>query len=80
VNLAPVLARLAEEGGLAARLSDDVGDDENGKFGTTWVLMARKETDLGGLARSSVWKRIESEEAVRVWTDDFSNILTVFKW
>jgi hypothetical protein len=80
VNLAPVLARLAEEGGLAARLCDDVGDDENGKFGTTWVLMARKETDFGGLARSSVWKRIESEAAVRVWTDDFSNILTVFKW
>ncbi|MDP2840029.1 MAG: fused MFS/spermidine synthase, partial [Syntrophales bacterium] len=80
VNLAPVLAKLADESGLAGRLCDDEEDDEIGKYGTTWVLLARKETDFGGLSRSNAWKKIESRETVNVWTDDFSNILSVFKW
>jgi hypothetical protein len=80
VNLAPVLAKLADESGLADRLCDDEEDDEIGKYGTTWVLLARKETDFGGLSRSNAWKKIESRETVNVWTDDFSNILSVFKW
>jgi len=80
VNLAPVLAKLADESGLAGRLCDDEEDDEIGKYGTTWVLLARKEKDFGGLSRSNVWKKIESRETVNVWTDDFSNILSVFKW
>ena len=80
VNLAPVLAKLADESGLAGRLCDDEEDDEIGKYGTTWVLLARKETDFGGLSRNNAWKKIESRETVNVWTDDFSNILSVFKW
>jgi hypothetical protein len=80
VNLAPVLAKLADESGLAGRLCDDEEDDEIGKYGTTWVLLARKEADFGGLSRSDVWKKIESRETVNIWTDDFSNILSVFKW
>lgn len=80
VNLAPVLAKLADEIGLAGRLCDDEEDDEIGKFGTTWALLARNETDFGGLSRSDAWKKIASQETVNVWTDDFSNILSVFKW
>lgn len=80
VTLAPVLAKLADESGLAGRICDDEGDDEIAKYGTTWVILARKEKDFGGLSRSNAWKKIESRETVNVWTDDFSNILSVFKW
>ncbi|MEW6333937.1 MAG: fused MFS/spermidine synthase [Thermodesulfobacteriota bacterium] len=80
VNLAPVLAKLADEMGLADRLRDDDGDSETGKDGSTWVLLARSEKDLGGLSASSLWQRIETRNTVAVWTDDFSNILSVFKW
>ena len=80
VDLAPVLARLAEESGYAARLGDDEEDDAVGKYGTTWVLLARREADFGGLSRSAAWKKLETREGVGFWTDDFSNILSVFKW
>lgn len=80
VTLAPVLAKLADEYGLAGRICDDESDYEIAKYGTTWVILARKETDFGSLSRSNVWKKIESQETVNVWTDDFSNILSVFKW
>ena len=53
VNLAPVMAKLAEENGFAARLCDDEEDNEIGKDGSTWVLLARSEKDLGDLSRKS---------------------------
>jgi hypothetical protein len=80
VNLAPVLARLADENGFACRLRDDEADSEIGKDGSTWVLLARNENDLGALSGNDDWKKIEPRETVDVWTDDFSNILSVFKW
>jgi hypothetical protein len=44
------------------------------------VLLARKERDLGSLVRSIGWERLERRPSVKVWTDDFSNLLSVFKW
>ena len=80
VDLAPVVARLADELGLVDRLRDDEQDFEIGKDGSTWVLLARSEQHLGGLALDPDWKKIKRLGAVAAWTDDFSNILSVFKW
>ncbi|MCL5807952.1 MAG: fused MFS/spermidine synthase [Deltaproteobacteria bacterium] len=80
VDLAPVLAKLAEENGFAARLCDDGEDYEIGKDGSTWVLLAKTESNLGKLSRKSDWTKIETQKGVPVWTDDFSNLLSVFKW
>jgi hypothetical protein len=80
VNLTPVMAKLAEENGFAARLCDDEEDDAVGKDGSTWVLLARKENDFGGLSRKRDWVKIVPQKKINVWTDDFSNVLSVFKW
>jgi hypothetical protein len=80
VNLAPVLAKLADENGFSDRLRDDDADSEIGKDGSTWVLLARNENDLGGISRNDDWTKIEPRNTAAAWTDDFSNILSVFKW
>jgi hypothetical protein len=80
LSLAPVLAALAHESGHAARICDDEEDYEIAKDASTWVLLARTEKNFGGLARSDDWKKMESRRTVKAWTDDFSNILSVFKW
>ncbi|MCE5282879.1 MAG: fused MFS/spermidine synthase, partial [Deltaproteobacteria bacterium] len=80
VDLAPVLARLAQEQGFACRLRDDEREFETGKDGSTWVVIARSERDLGGLARNGAWKKMAPRPGIGVWTDDFSNLLSVFKW
>lgn len=80
VNLAPVLAKLADENGFYDRLRDDNEDSEIGKDGSTWVLLARNENDLGGISRDDGWTKIETRNTTSAWTDDFSNILSVFKW
>ena len=74
------MAKLAEENGFAARLCDDDEDNDIGKDGSTWVLFAKSEKDLGSLSRKDNWTKLESQKKVNVWTDDFSNILSVFKW
>ena len=44
-----------------------------------WVVLAREREDLHGLTTDSRWGRID-EPAARVWTDDYSNLLALFRW
>jgi hypothetical protein len=80
INLEPVLAKLAEENGYAGIICSIGENKEIERYGSTWVLLARSEADFGGLARSKDWEKIELQKNVKVWTDDFSNLLSVFKW
>jgi hypothetical protein len=80
LDLAPVLTAFAQESGSASLICTDNAELENEKNISVWVLLARKEADFGGLSRSSFWKKMESQRKVKVWTDDFSNILSVFRW
>jgi len=83
LELSPVLAGIADSLGLICRMrADTVLTDEErmeGKLESRWVLLARKETDLGSLAMKPEWERIIPEKGARVWTDDYSHILSVFK-
>ena len=36
--------------------------------------------DLGGLARDQRWRPLPDRPGEALWTDDFSNILSVFNW
>jgi len=57
VNLAPMLAKMADENGFACRLRDDESDYESAKDGSTWVLLARSESDLGALPKATTGRR-----------------------
>ncbi|MGH7775255.1 MAG: spermidine synthase [Candidatus Binatia bacterium] len=83
LNLQPVVANLAEDMGLVFLVQNDLEVSEievkSGKEASTWVVMARKPSDLRGLAQDPRWKPLDGLPAA-VWTDDFSNILSVFNW
>ena len=84
LDLEPVLADLGSSVGLSCRHQDDWNispeDAANGKQESHWVIMARRERDLGLLLKESQWLSLEGRSPPRVWTDDFSNLLSVFKW
>lgn len=83
VDLEPVLAALADELALSSGVSVFIGtqDDINrGRFGCTWVVLARSDEDLRLLGVDSDWRQLTSRPGLRVWTDDFSNIWSVFRW
>jgi SAM-dependent methyltransferase len=84
LDLEPVLADLASQAKLISRHWDDwnVSPEEsaNGKEESHWVVMARREGDLGYLSKKAQWLPLEGRLPPQVWTDDFSNLLGVFKW
>jgi hypothetical protein len=80
VDLEPVLAELARDAGLTARIEYDGADPAVGKQGSIWVLMARAEGDFGSLTQDSRWRPLAERPGTAVWTDDFSNLVGVLQW
>jgi SAM-dependent methyltransferase len=84
LNLRPVMANVAGELGLPCFLYDDtlVDDEEErlGKFASTWVLMGKTlEGPMKVVARSPRWEPLKPQPGYRVWTDDFYDIVSVFR-
>ena len=83
LRLEPVVANLAEDAGLGGRLlqHDDAPETE-GATRSTWALLARTPEALGDLAHDERWTTatLEADPRVGTWTDDFHNVLSVFKW
>ena len=86
LNLTPVMSSLAESLGLACtvQMDDNITDRERrieNHYASHWVVMARTPADLAPLKPGqpgSAWMLIIPDPEFRVWTDDFSNILSVF--
>jgi hypothetical protein len=82
LKLEPVLAALAERDGLFALASvdDRISETEMnvGKFPSHWVVMARTAQPLARLVGQAGWRSPDFKPRVRVWTDDYSNILQAF--
>jgi len=100
LDLEPVLRRLGHECGRVAIMCEDNDEDRRysqdqeetdlkGKFGSTWVVLARRDEDLAGLRVIQIaesdkvlprWVTLEAKKGDPLWSDDFSNILGVLKW
>jgi spermidine synthase len=83
LRLDPVVARLAEAAGLGGRLLQrDEAPSTEGATRSTWVVLARTPDALGSLDRHERWKaaKLEVDPRVGLWTDDFHDLLTIFKW
>jgi hypothetical protein len=82
LDLQGVVAGLVRDAGLAALVFDD-GEyvPEKGKEPSQWIAVARRTEDLGSLNRDARWQAIdEQQHRPEIWRDDFSNIISVFKW
>ena len=81
LEMEPVLARLAHAAGWAgyAQLDNDV-EGHPGKQPSKWVVLARRPEELGQLVRDGRWQPLAGRPGVGLWTDDFSNLLSVFQW
>ena len=80
LTLAPVVGRLAADRGLAAVRRLEIGparDWPEGKGGSEWIAMSRNAADLAPLIANDSWTPLAVSPSVPLWTDDFSNILSV---
>jgi spermidine synthase len=81
LDLSPVMADLAASRKLfCIGMFDPTPYDIQGKDTSIWVVMARSQSDAGNLGKTSFARVLTSDGSRRVWTDDFSNILSVLNW
>ena len=81
LELTGVVADLAKSRGLSGlSMLDLTPPQPNGKDPSHWVVLTRNSADYGSLANDRDAKPLVSTGTENVWTDDFSNILSVFKW
>lgn len=82
-DLLPVLAANARDLGLAARVRDDwrITPEQAAeqKRQSRWALLARRDDDFGALRDDPAWQPLAPPPGWRTWTDDYSNLLGVFR-
>ena len=85
LDLEPVVARIVERFGYTAQVAfrkkDEIDPDTDPTGSPShWVLIARHQATLDGLALGEVWQPLAAPSEGRVWSDDFSNLLEVIRW
>jgi hypothetical protein len=83
LDLEPVLGRLTEDLGLAGLIRVNVDrkiEQEFNGYPTVWSAIAENRAHLGSLQTSPSWRPLHVREGLKLWTDDFSNIFSVFIW
>jgi hypothetical protein len=78
LELASVVAGIADANGMLARTNDGADINENDAdyiFSGTVVAVARRNEDFGPIGRSEYWPLQEPDSKQWVWTDDYSNIV-----
>lgn len=80
LELGEVVADLAKSRNLSGvSMLDLTPSLPNGKDPSHWVVLARNSADYGALANDPDAQPLVSDGTGNVWTDDFSNIVSVFK-
>lgn len=83
LELRPVVVELARDARLAGAIGEyDVTPEERLelKHGSRWVALARSPLTLAALVRQPHWRVLAPQADVAVWTDDFSDVLSVLRW
>ena len=81
LSLDRVVAAAAADLGLPAlhRVKGTTKEDRpKGFFGSSWAAIARDSVALEALPPT--WLPLEGRRGFRTWTDDYSNVVSVFRW
>ncbi|HET7232185.1 MAG TPA: fused MFS/spermidine synthase [Longimicrobium sp.] len=77
LDLQPVVAALARERGLSARVGSSV-PTQYMQSASSWAVVARSDADLGTMAADAFWRPVRNPRGIAPWTDDFSSLLSVW--
>jgi hypothetical protein len=84
LDLEPVVGRLIEAAGIAGLIRANTARTrellESGGDPSIWAAVASRASLLGALRDDKRWRPLRVREKVALWTDDFSNIFSVFRW
>ncbi len=87
LDLRPALAKLCEANGVVGYsycfvdIKDDQGfDEKSGETASLWVLIANESSYLEDLHGDPNLSPLRPNPADRLWTDDYSNVLSAFNF
>jgi hypothetical protein len=83
IELAPVIARLAEEKGYAGLIQNytpDEGARLRSAYDSEWIVVARNVADIAFVAGDDRWAPLASVGFGDLWTDDYSNLFRAVMW
>jgi hypothetical protein len=81
LKLDTVLADLAKRNNsMSVRFVDGEYNPVTGKDPSEWLVMAQHSPAFDTLAQDPRWRLLEGRTESHAWTDDFSNIVSVFRW
>lgn len=80
LDLRPALYHLTQNASLVGRYCADEVEDDPHRFASTWVVLARREADLGQIATEARWHPLMDKSGTSLWTDNFSNLFRVVYW
>ncbi|MEP7344460.1 MAG: fused MFS/spermidine synthase [Gemmatimonadaceae bacterium] len=83
LELRPVLFSLAIDAKIAGVTGElDVSKEQRFKmyYGSRWGVMAPRVQTLSGLVRQKGWNVFPPFSTGSLWTDDYSDVLSVMKW
>jgi len=78
LDLKPVLLEIARVQGLEFAFLHESGED--GGTTSDWVLLTRNKAFLEQDSIKEIIEPVEPHPGLRPWTDDFSNLVQVFRW
>jgi hypothetical protein len=84
LDLESTLGNLAHDAGLfgLAQVDEFITKEQQneGKTASHFAVLARNRDTLGALATSQRWQPIKTNSAEPVWNDNYSSVLSVFRW
>jgi spermidine synthase len=80
LDLAQVVAQVASAHGMATRLVHSPKDETQLYSQADWVLMTRDASFFARPEIGSSAKNIEQRPGLRLWTDDYNNLLQVLRF
>jgi hypothetical protein len=83
LNLEPVLGTLLQVTGLSGFIRYNVGrtgELDSGADPSVWAVVAADDSSLSAFQGDKRWRRLHTGQNLPPWTDDFSNIFSVFRW
>jgi hypothetical protein len=84
LNLKPALGNLAQDGGLVGLVQEDFSLTEEEKkakkAASSWIVLAHRGDLLSKLAANPKWQKLSGRRGESLWTDDFTNIISAFRW
>ncbi len=79
LDLAPIVEQLRSTLGKQAVLISTEGDDDKEIYDSDWVLMTSDRSLMKIPEIKKAASELEAQKGLRVWTDDYSNLIQIMK-